>query len=173
MFSSTKLQSKMLFFNWQTWIIMCTLPSHLDPFINGLLNTGGIGPKLLAWFWEAQRMRRTQDTKHKNRGVMWAPCWHRRGEHPLPGVMDTAPSQHNLHTTEPWQPHTSQDPALSHHPYSQPQARQTTGNAWKETALLPAIHQKDSGSDWLWDYQEELQQPEEKANPHGLTLQIN
>lgn len=68
MFSSTKLQSKMLFFNWQTWIIMCTLFSHSDPFINGLLNTGGIGPKLLAWFWEAQRMRRTQDTKHKNRG---------------------------------------------------------------------------------------------------------
>lgn len=58
----------MLFFNRQTWIIMCTLLSHLDPFINGLLNTGGIGPKLLAWFWEAQRMRRTQDTKHRNTG---------------------------------------------------------------------------------------------------------
>lgn len=76
----------------------------------------------------------------------------------------------------PWspdQPHTSQDPALSHHSYSQSQARQKAGNGWKETVLLPAIHQQDSGNDRLWDYQEELQQPEEKANPHGLTLHIN
>lgn len=78
-----------------------------------------------------------------------------------------------LSPRSPDQPHTSQDPALSHHSYSQSQAKQKTGNGWKETVLLPAIHQKDSGNYWPWDYQKELQQPEEKANPQGLTPHIN
>lgn len=75
----------------------------------------------------------------------------------------------------PERPHTSQDLALSphSHSYSQSWAKQKTGNGWKETVLLLAVHLKDSGNHGIWDYQEELQQPEEKANPHGLTLQIN
>lgn len=99
MFSSIKLQSKMLFFNWQTWI-RCILLSHLDTFLNEVLNTGRIGPKLLGT--QNTGEENTQHKTQKHRGVMWVLCQHRRAEHPLPGMMDTGPSQGHLHATEPW-----------------------------------------------------------------------
>lgn len=159
----------MLFFNWQTSIITCILLTHLDPFINELLNTCGIGPKLLAWLWEAHRklMRRTHDIKHKNTGGL-CECYADTGRDSILSQEWWMQLHHrdNLHATETWAASRSQDPVLSHCSYSQPRERQKTGNGWKETVLLPAIHQKDSGNHWLWDSQEE-------ANPHGLTLHSN
>lgn len=143
----------MLFFNWQTWIITCILLTHLDPFINRLLNTGGTGPKLMAWFWEAHRrpMRRTHNTNTQTRR-----CYVSAGLTQEGRASSARRDGHSSKLTprSPDQPHTSQDPALSHHSYSQAQARQKAGNGWKETVLLPAIHQQDLlpviHQQWKW-----------------------
>lgn len=128
MFSSIKLHSKMLFFNWQTWIT-CILLTHLDPFLNGVLNTGGIGPKLLG-----TQNTRAEDTQqnHKNTGgFLWVLSQHRRAEHPLPGMMDTALSQGHLHATEPW-PASHQPRPCPEPPFLQPVASKAESREWLE-----------------------------------------
>lgn len=68
----------------------------LGPFYKRAVKHMWNWPKALGLIVGSTQNADEENTWHKTQkhwGVMWVLCWHRKGEHPLPGVMDAAPSQ--------------------------------------------------------------------------------